>query len=80
MSQLPVAELVEQGFIDKRARGGKQVYVPSGRVGAPDRERYRRQGEIRGRERRAGAPHARAGPATPRRASQGGLSGATHRP
>jgi ATP-dependent DNA helicase RecQ len=45
-----VAELVEQGFVEKRARSGKQVYVPTGRVGAPDLERYRRRGEIRGRE------------------------------
>lgn len=45
-----VAELVEQGFVEKRSRGGKQVYAATGRTGAPDLERYRRQGEVRGRE------------------------------
>ena len=45
-----IAELVEQGFVAKRARGSKQVYELTGRAGAPDLERYRRQGEVRGRE------------------------------
>ena len=45
-----VAELVEQGFITKQSRGGKQVYLPTTRSGAPDLERYRRQSEVRGRE------------------------------
>lgn len=45
-----VAELCEQGFLDKRASKGRQVYVPTGKPGLPDLERYRRQGEVRGRE------------------------------
>jgi len=45
-----VAELVEQGFVDKRMHARRQVYVRSERVGEPDLERYRRQGEVRGRE------------------------------
>src|SRR5690606_38406044 len=45
-----VAELVEQGFLAKQARSGRQIYVPGERTGAPDLERYRRQGEVRGRE------------------------------
>jgi ATP-dependent DNA helicase RecQ len=45
-----VAELVEQGFVAKQSRGGKQVYLATTRSGAPDLERYRRQSEVRGRE------------------------------
>jgi ATP-dependent DNA helicase RecQ len=45
-----VAELVEQGFITKQSRGGKQIYLATPQSGAPDLERYRRQSEVRGRE------------------------------
>jgi ATP-dependent DNA helicase RecQ len=45
-----VAELCEQGFLDKRSQGGRQIYVPTGKTGTWDLERYRRQGEVRGRE------------------------------
>ncbi|MBK8257822.1 MAG: ATP-dependent DNA helicase RecQ [Polyangiaceae bacterium] len=44
-----VAELCEQGFLEKRAKG-KQVYLPTGKPGMPDLERYRRQNEVRVRE------------------------------
>ena len=45
-----VAELVEQGFITKHSRGGKQIYLATPQSGVPDLERYRRQSEVRGRE------------------------------
>lgn len=45
-----VAELCEQGFLDKRAASGRQVYVKTGKLGVPNLERYLRQGEVRGRE------------------------------
>ena len=44
-----VAELVEQGFLEKAARGRSQVYLPTGRPGAPDLSRYARQREVRTR-------------------------------
>lgn len=44
-----VAELCEQGFLEKRAKG-RQVYVPTGKQGTPDLERYWRQNEVRRRE------------------------------
>lgn len=45
-----VAELVEQGFLEKRSKSGRQIYVPTGKPGAPDLERYQRQSAVRGRE------------------------------
>jgi ATP-dependent DNA helicase RecQ len=45
-----VAELVEQGFVEKRSQGGKQVYLTTGRGGAPELTRYRNQAEVRARE------------------------------
>jgi len=45
-----VAELVEQGLLRKRARGGKQVYERTDASTPPDLERYRRQAAVRGRE------------------------------
>ena len=45
-----VAELVEQEFLAKRSQGGRQVYAPTGKAGAPALERYQRQSAVRGRE------------------------------
>jgi ATP-dependent DNA helicase RecQ len=45
-----VAELVEQGYLEKRAAGGKQVYVRTRRRGKPELDRYVRQLEVRTRE------------------------------
>jgi ATP-dependent DNA helicase RecQ len=45
-----VAELVEQGFLDKRTAGGRQVYVEAGKPGTPELERYRNQAQVRARE------------------------------
>jgi ATP-dependent DNA helicase RecQ len=43
-----VAELVEQGFFTKELRGKRtQVYVATGREGAPDLTRYRNQHQVR---------------------------------
>ena len=45
-----VAELVEQGYVDKRLVTGKQVYVRTGKEGAPDLARYERQAARRNAE------------------------------
>ncbi|MFG0316944.1 MAG: RecQ family ATP-dependent DNA helicase, partial [Planctomycetota bacterium JB042] len=48
-----LAELREQGFVEKVRDGRRQVYVPTARDGAPDLGRYRRQLEVRTDELRA---------------------------
>ena len=45
-----MAELVDQGFIEKRKRRGGQGYARLSRPGEPDLSRYQRQGEVRNRE------------------------------
>ncbi|MCB9702239.1 MAG: RecQ family ATP-dependent DNA helicase [Myxococcales bacterium] len=42
-----LAELCEQGFVEKILVGRRQCYTWTGREGAPDLERYRRQLEVR---------------------------------
>lgn len=42
-----LAELVEQGFVERRADGRSQVYAPTGRSGAPDLTRYHNQQIVR---------------------------------
>ncbi|TNF35489.1 MAG: ATP-dependent DNA helicase RecQ, partial [Deltaproteobacteria bacterium] len=45
-----LAELIEQGFLEKRLVGRAQTYAPTGRAGAPDLGRYERQEAVRRRE------------------------------
>lgn len=45
-----LAELAEQGFVEKVLQGRSQVYRPSGAAGRPDLSRYVRQREVRSRE------------------------------
>lgn len=45
-----IAELVEQGYLQKRSAGGKQVYARTAKTGQPDLTRYVNQMEIRTRE------------------------------
>jgi ATP-dependent DNA helicase RecQ len=45
-----VAELVEQGFLEKVSASGRQVYRRTARPGAPDLARYRDQLAVRSRE------------------------------
>lgn len=42
-----VAELAEQGFIEKRSERGSQVYTLNGKSGSPCLERYQRQYEVK---------------------------------
>ncbi len=42
-----IAELVEQGHLDKKSQGGKQVYLRTAKSGTPDLSRYRLQEEVR---------------------------------
>jgi ATP-dependent DNA helicase RecQ len=42
-----LAELTEQGFVEKRLEGRRQVYARVARTGAPDLQRYERQLEVR---------------------------------
>lgn len=44
---LIIAELVEQRYLERHSRGGKQVYLRTAKSGAPDLTRYRRQEELR---------------------------------
>ncbi len=48
-----LAELVEQGFVEKQLEGQRQVYVRTPRSGAPDLSRYDRQLTVRTAELRA---------------------------
>lgn len=45
-----LAELVEQGFVEKTLIARKQCYVWTGRDGEPNLERYRRQLDVRNQE------------------------------
>ncbi len=45
-----LAELVEQGFVEKRTASRKQVYERSGKEGAPDLSRYEQQRLVRTNE------------------------------
>jgi len=45
-----LAELTEQGFIEKRSSGKKQVYVRTQKEGLPHLVRYAQQAEVRSRE------------------------------
>jgi ATP-dependent DNA helicase RecQ len=45
-----LAELVEQGFVEKQLSGRRQVYAPTGRAGEPELTRYERQHAVRTRE------------------------------
>ncbi|MEM7156031.1 MAG: RecQ family ATP-dependent DNA helicase [Myxococcota bacterium] len=45
-----LAELIEQGFVEKILMGRKQCYVPTDEEGQPDLDRYRRQLEVRNAE------------------------------
>ncbi len=45
-----VAELAEQGFLEKKSQSGRQIYLATGRDGAPDLSRYENQLTVRTRE------------------------------
>jgi ATP-dependent DNA helicase RecQ len=42
-----MAELLEQGFVEKRLEGRRQVYARTAKAGVPDLERYERQFQVR---------------------------------
>lgn len=58
-----LAELQEQGFVDKVLVGRRQVYTWAGREGEPNLERYRRQLEVRNDELEAMLGYGRGEPA-----------------
>jgi ATP-dependent DNA helicase RecQ len=58
-----LAELVEQGFVDKVLEKRKQCYVWTGREGEPDLERFRRQLDVRNAELDAMLAYGRGEPA-----------------
>lgn len=45
-----LAELVEQGFVEKKSQGGSQVYLRTDKLGTPNLQRYENQLKTRSRE------------------------------
>ncbi len=57
-----LAELIEQGFVEKELSGKRQVYVATGRGGEARLDRYERQHDVRQRELAAMLAYARGEP------------------